>query len=79
MSNLWVDGTPAGTQFVVLGTYSNGSFVDTLPAQPIESSQLVVFGTTQCNDGRCLHIAWFNVATATRTWGCCRATYPAQL
>lgn len=66
LANLWVDGAAAGTQFVEIGTYKNGSFTNAQP-QPIEYSQVVVFGTMQCTDGRCIHLGWFNVGPGSLT------------
>ena len=47
LANLWVNGAAAGTQFVEIGSYKNGTFMNARP-QPIEYSQVVVFGTRQC-------------------------------
>jgi len=66
LANLWVDGAAAGTQYVEIGSYQNGTFTNTL-AQPIEYSQVVVFGTMQCTDGRCIHLGWFNVGAGSLT------------
>ena len=68
LGNLWADGTNAGTQYVVLGRYgADGTFANVSAPQPIESSQVVVFGTMQCTDGRCIHLAWFNVGGSCLT------------
>ena len=68
LGNLWADGTSAGTQYVVLGRYgADGTFANVSAPQPIESSQVVVFGTMQCTDGRCIHLAWFNVGGSCLT------------
>jgi len=66
LANLWVNGAAAGTQFVEIGSYKNGTFMNARP-QPIEYSQVVVFGTMQCTDGRCIHLGWFNVGAGSLT------------
>jgi len=66
LANLWVDGAEAGSQYVEIGSYKNGTFSNPKP-QPIEYSQVVVFGTMQCTNGRCIHLGWFNVGAVSLT------------
>ena len=62
LGNFWpsAKGALAGTQWVVVGRYANGSFTPSAPAQRMDGSDGVVFGTMQCSVGRCLHVGWFN-------------------
>ena len=65
LGNLWVNGQSAGTQYVVLGRYVNGTFTPSAPAQRIDASDLVIFGSMQCSGGRCLHLGWFSPGCLT--------------
>jgi len=69
LGNLWPStrGTPAGTQYIVVGRYGNGTFAPTAPPQRMDGSDGVVFGTMQCSAGRCLHIGWFNYGAGCLT------------
>lgn len=73
LGGIWASGHPAfmvGCPWFVLGKYeeTDGTFTNVTEAQPIDSATSVIWSTVgQVDDGRTLHVGWFNYGVGCLT------------